>query len=79
MNIITWYKVATRKRGPHSPEFEVFLCPDFNLWTWRERARNGQVNGLADQHYSTKWSAKRAAFAKALRVDGATVRVMPVN
>lgn len=72
-----WLRVKLRGEDRHAPTFEVFR--GLNGWTWRERASNGQVSGGGGQgthHYSTKWSAKRAAYAHAARVDGSKVRVL---
>ena len=72
-----WLKVTLRAPDRHAPVFEV--VKGATGWYWHERASNGQIsggNGQGTASYASKFNARRAAFAHAARVDGATVKVI---
>jgi len=65
-------RVTMRTRDPHAPVFEVFLGA--GGWLYHQTA-GGRITNVSES-YASKWNAKRAAYAQAVRVDGSIVRVI---
>lgn len=78
MYALDWLRLALRKHAPGAPVFEVYRDHG-GQWRWRER-NGGQTSGGGGEDFYSKWNAKRAAYAHAARIPGATVRVLePIN
>ncbi len=71
--ISNWLKVKLGTADPHGPLFEV-VRGQSGEWHYRQR-RGGRIANDSE-NYASKSNAKRAAYAQAAMIPGATVRVI---